>query len=135
MRMNPGPCVFVTVTFSDTACAVALIPHCPVRTKLRGPPWVRAGGPYGPVNPFPRVSASRHGFRPTKYSGGVGTLASPSADNGETSPFETARAGGVHEAGAGQFSIVDCASATAPEHTKDRIVQKERVRIDMGLSF
>src|SRR5947207_2656683 len=133
--MNPGPCVFVTVTFNETACAVALIPHCPVRTKLRGTPCVKAGEPYGPLNPFPRVSASRHGFRPTKYSGGVGTVSTASAADGETSPFETTREEGLHEAGAGQFSIFDCASETPPEHTKDTIAQKERVRIDMELSF
>src|SRR2546426_7737631 len=133
--MNPGPCVLVTVTFNDTACAVALIPHCPVRTKLRGTPPVRAGGPYGPVNPFPRVSASRQGFSPTKCSGGVGTVSTASTADGETSPFGNTRAEGLHEAGAGQFSIVDCAREIALEQRKDRIVQKKRVRIDMVLSL
>ena len=34
-----------------------------------------------------------------------------------------------------QGYFFDCASETAPEHTKDTIAQKERVRIDMELSF
>ena len=33
---------------------------------MRGAPCGRAGGPYCPVNPLPRVSRIRHGVRPTK---------------------------------------------------------------------
>src|SRR5438876_739659 len=61
--MNPGPCVFVTVTFTETAAALAGLPQRPVSVKFRGDPWVRAGGPYAPVKPLPRVSAMRQGGR------------------------------------------------------------------------
>src|SRR5262245_25991777 len=43
---------------------------------MRGMVAMREGGPKGPVKPFPRVSASRHGGIATKAMGGVGKAAS-----------------------------------------------------------
>jgi hypothetical protein len=45
MRIKPGPRVFVTVMFNDTASAEPGIPHWPARGKVRGTPLARGGAP------------------------------------------------------------------------------------------
>src|SRR5450830_1299875 len=65
--MKPGPAVFVTVTFKETAEAVPGMPHWPDRVKFRGTPALNGGAPYRPAGP--RVSAIRQGFKVWK---GVG---------------------------------------------------------------
>src|SRR5438270_6072339 len=99
MSMNPGPCVFVTVTFKETAPALAGMPQRPVSVKFRGDPWARAGGPYAPVKPLPRVSAMRQGVIAMNGRGFVS----------ESAVIPLVR-GGLQLAGADQFGI-DCPDA------------------------
>src|SRR2546429_5359201 len=116
MSMNPGPCVFVTVTFKETAPALAGMPQRPVSVKFRGDPWARAGGPYAPVKPLPRVSAMRQGVIAMNGRGFVS----------ESAVIPLVR-GGLQLAGADQFGIDSVASVVAASNPVPRTMQ-ERLR-------
>ncbi len=77
---NPAPSVCVTVTFNETAWALAGIPHCPASRNSRGVPAESDGGPYSPLKPLPRVSMTRQGVRATKGRGWAEAAATLSAD-------------------------------------------------------
>src|SRR5512138_1939792 len=58
---SPLVVISAAVKLSDTAEALAGIPQWPAIVKLRVPLGASAGGPNSPVNPNPRVSATRQG--------------------------------------------------------------------------
>ena len=64
---KPGPKP-ATVKLNDTAFAPAGMPHVPTIGKSRTTAADSAGCPYAPTNPFPRVSATRHGVIATNGS-------------------------------------------------------------------
>src|SRR5688500_10488540 len=72
VRFPPLP-ISATVKLNDTAEAPAGTPHCPPMVKIREPLGESAGGPYSPVNPWPRVSTTRHGVRVMKWLAAEGT--------------------------------------------------------------
>ena len=99
-RRSPAAPTFNAAKLKDTAAAEAGIPHCPAMVKSRVALARRAGGPKAPVNPLPRVSATRQGVRAMKGRGGnAGLTASMRAPRGARA------AGGVQKAGAGQLGI------------------------------
>src|SRR5258706_13550529 len=71
------------------------MPHWPPIGNDRCVPAPIEGGPKAPVNPLPRVSATRHGVIGMKGTGGV--------SESVVTPLPR---GGVHVAGARQFAIV-----------------------------
>src|SRR5512147_2527499 len=66
---SPAAPTFSAAKLKETAAAEAGIPHWPEIVKSRVALANRAGGPYCPVKPLPRVSATRHGETAMKGRG------------------------------------------------------------------
>src|SRR6266508_3770830 len=107
--MKPAPRVFVTVTFSEYACALAGIPGqrgSEFRSKFRGTPAPSAGGPNPAGKAACRVSTSRQGVMPMKGRGDVDDASSVSIRmSAPLSCRETGCVGGLQCGGAGQLAI------------------------------
>src|SRR5206468_4682719 len=85
------------------------MPHWPPIGNDRCMPAPIEGGPNAPVNPLPRVSATRHGVIGMNGTGGV--------SESVVTPLPR---GGVHVAGARQFAIVSTAGARLARRNEAR---------------